>query len=75
MECLRIQLNHLKRIKMTANLKQPLDVIPMTKYAYDKMNNETCYLPDVKMFGYYIESLHIWLSEDNFNKLFVLYED
>lgn len=60
---------------MTANLKQPLDVIPMTRYAYEKMINKTSYLCYTKEFGYYIESLHIWLSEDNFNELFALIDE
>mgnify|MGYP006896664667 CR=1 FL=1 len=46
---------------MTANLKQPLDVIPMTRYEYKKKIKETTYMCDNKDSGFYFPNINIWL--------------
>lgn len=57
---------------MKATLISDIDVIPMTKYEYNKTMKNVAHLEHKWVYGFYIPCIHTWLSEDNFHEFFII---
>lgn len=52
-----------------------IDVIPMTKYEYNKNKNKVAHIEQKREHGFYLAPIHIWLPDILFNKYFELLDE